>query len=122
MVAVIPVNDGEDRIAATVKAAAALPGVARVVVVDDASHDDSAATAQAAGAEVVQLEHNVGKAGAVRAGIARGDDADIVLLLDADLGATAAGAEPLLGPVVAGEADMTIGVLPGAGPREASGW
>lgn len=117
VVAVVPVHDGEDRIAATVAAAAALPGVGRVVVVDDASHDDSAGAAEAAGAEVVRLEHNLGKAGAVRAGIARCDDADIVLLLDADLGTTAAGAEPLLGPVVAGEADMTIGVLPGAGRK-----
>lgn len=113
----IPVHDGEDRVGATVTAAAALPGVARVVVVDDASHDDSASAAEAAGAEVVRLEHNQGKAGAVRAGIDRCPDADVVLLLDADLGATAAGAEPLIGPVQDGRADMTIGVLPGAGRK-----
>ena len=117
VVAVIPVHDGEDRVGATVVATAALPGVERVVVVDDASADASAEAARAAGAEVVVLEVNRGKAGAVRAGIERCGDADVVLLLDADLGATAAGAEPLLGPVLAGEADMTIGVLPGAGRK-----
>jgi hypothetical protein len=37
---------------------------------------------------------------------------DIVLLLDGDLGASAREAESLLGPVINGLADMTIGVLP----------
>jgi hypothetical protein len=37
---------------------------------------------------------------------------DIVLLLDGDLGASAREAESLLGPVIDGLADMTIGVLP----------
>ncbi len=117
VVAVIPVHDGEGRVGATVTAAAALPGVERVVVVDDASTDASAEAARGAGADVVRLDVNRGKAGAVRAGLDRCADADVVLLLDADLGATAAGAAPLLGPVLADEADMTIGVLPGAGTK-----
>ncbi len=117
VVAVIPVHDGEDRVGETVTAAASLPGVERVVVVDDASSDASVAVATAAGAEVVRLEINQGKAGAVRAGLERCAEAPVVLLLDADLGATAAGAEPLLGPVRAGEADMAIAVLPGAGGK-----
>ena len=112
---VIPVHDDEDRIAATVAAARALPGVARVVVVDDGSTDASAARAAGAGAHVVRLAANRGKAGAVRVGVAACPDAEIVLLLDADLGSTAAEGERLLAPVRADEADMAIGVLPGAG-------
>lgn len=114
---VIPVHDGADRIGATVAAARSIAGVTRVVVVDDGSSDDSWARAVAAGADVVGLERNVGKAGAVRAGVAACPDADVVLLLDADLGDTAIAAAPLLGPVMAGTADMTIGVLPGPGGR-----
>jgi hypothetical protein len=37
---------------------------------------------------------------------------DAVLLLDADLGETAREAEYLLGPIISGLADMTIGILP----------
>ncbi|MGI8938017.1 MAG: glycosyltransferase [Iamia sp.] len=117
VVAVIPVHDSEDRVGDTVIATAALPGVVRVVVVDDASADDSAVAASDAGADVVRLEVNRGKAGAIRAGLEQCRDAEVVLLLDADLGATAAGAAPLIGPVVDGEVDMTIGVLPRAGRK-----
>ena len=60
-----------------------------------------------------------------------------LLFLDADLGATAAGAGPLVTPVLAGEADMTIAAfttrvklgghglvvrLSSAGIRRAAGW
>lgn len=114
---VIPVRDGESRVAATVAGARAIAGVRRVVVVDDGSNDRSAEVARSAGAEVVRLAVNGGKAAAVRAGAAHCGSADVILLLDADLGATAGAAAPLLAPVVAGEADMSIGVLPGAGRR-----
>jgi len=42
-------------------------GGLEIIVADDGSHDDTAAVARAAGAEVVQLEHNRGKGAAVRA-------------------------------------------------------
>ena len=116
-VVVIPVHDGEDRVGATVAAAAALPGVGRVIVVDDASGDASAEVAEAAGAEVVRLVVNRGKAGAVRAGLERVGDEAVVVLLDADLGATAEGAAPLLDAVRDDRCDMAIGVLPGAGRK-----
>lgn len=107
----IPARDEEERVAATVRAAATLPGVVEVVVVDDASRDATAARARAAGARVLRASRHLGKAGAVRLGwpATRGE---VVLLLDADLGATASRAAPLLAPVLAGEADMTIGTLP----------
>ena len=43
---VIPARNESDRVAATVKAAAGLPGVDIVVVVDDGSGDSTAAVAQ----------------------------------------------------------------------------
>ncbi len=58
--------------------------VGRVVVVDNASGDESVAAARRAGADVVrQTERNIGCASAVNIGL-RDTDADMVLLLNPD--------------------------------------
>ena len=114
VVAIIPAFDRADTVGATVAAVRGL-AVDEVVVVDDGSADATAEKAAAAGARVVRLPANAGKGAAVAAGVAATPDAWVYLLLDADLGASAANAGELLGPVIAGEADMVVGVLPGAG-------
>ncbi len=108
----IPAHDEAQRIADTVEAALAIPGVTRCVVVDDASHDDTAERADTAGAKVVRLTFNVGKGAALEAGAERVANADVVLLLDGDLGHTASQAVKLLEPVLAGQADMSIATFP----------
>ncbi|HEX4811195.1 MAG TPA: glycosyltransferase [Nonomuraea sp.] len=120
---VIPAADEADRIAATVTAAAALPGVDLVVVVDDGSRDQTGRAARAAGARVVRHSRNRGKAAAMETGAEAvrlldaepAGDTDAaprhLLFLDADLGATAAAAATLIEPVRAGQADMTIAVF-----------
>jgi glycosyltransferase involved in cell wall biosynthesis len=108
---IIPAFNEADRIAATVRAALGLPAVGEAVVVDDGSGDATAATAAAAGATVVRLPRNRGKAAAMEAGADRATG-DILLFLDADLGATAAEAHVLIPPVVNGEVDMTIATFP----------
>lgn len=110
--ALIPAFDEEERVAATVRAVRGLDGVGRVIVIDDASSDDTARRAEEAGAKVVRLAFNVGKGAALDAGAARVEEADIVLLLDADLAESAAQATVLLEPVLAGVADMTIATFP----------
>ena len=95
--------------------------VVEVVVVDDASTDGTAEAAAAAGARVVRLAENVGKGGAVAAGIDAAPEADVYLLVDADLGSSAASAPALLDPVLDGTADMVIGVPPPAGGRAGFG-
>lgn len=113
VIALIPAHNEAGRIVATVTAARSVSGIDRVVVIDDASQDDTAALARDAGAEVLQLERNLGKGGALQHGLdAVAADADVIALLDGDLGDTAAQAEALLAPVLAGEADMTIATLP----------
>ncbi len=67
---VIPAMNEADRIGATVAAAAGLPGVDLVVVVDDGSADQTAAVAASAGARVVRHSRNRGKAAALRTGAA----------------------------------------------------
>lgn len=109
---IIPALDEAERIGATVAAALSLPGVRRVIVVDDGSRDDTADIADAAGAKAVRLAFNVGKGAALEAGLPRVEDAEVFLLLDADLGGSASHADALLAPVVAGVADMTIATLP----------
>jgi len=141
---VIPAYDEADRIADTVAAARTLPLVDLVVVVDDGSRDGTGGVAAAAGAAVLRHARNRGKAAAMETGaqaVRLVDQRDGVgralLFLDADLGATAAGAAPLVTPVLAGEADMTIAAfstrvklgghglvvrLSSAGIRRAVGW
>ena len=143
---VIPAYNEADRVGATVAAARALPGVDVVVVVDDGSRDATAAAAREAGARTLRYARNHGKAMAMMVGAREVAELDRrrpaggprhLLFLDADLGPTAACAGPLIGPVAAGEADMTIAVfasrvrlaghgfvvrLAGSGIRRATGW
>jgi glycosyltransferase involved in cell wall biosynthesis len=143
---VIAARNEADRIAATVAAAAGLAGVGLVVVVDDGSSDATAAVAQQAGAAVMRHPRNRGKGAAMETGAEavrlvdqreHRDRPRHLLFLDADLSDTAGQAGPLMDPVTAGTADMTIAVfaatvklgghglvvgLSGAGIRRATGW
>ena len=110
--ALIPAHNEALSIARTVRAVRAVRGVTRVGVVDDGSKDDTALHAEDAGAKVIRMTGNAGKGAALEAGAKRVSDADIVLLLDGDLGDTASQAALLLGPVLAGEADMMIASFP----------
>src|ERR1700761_3974884 len=70
----------------------------RIVVVDDGSTDDTAVRAQDRGADVVTLPMNRGKGDAVAAGVAIDPDAEVYLLVDADLAETAGHTVALLDP------------------------
>jgi hypothetical protein len=114
---VVPAKDEADRIGATVRSALEIAGVDLVVVVDDGSGDATARIAEEAGALVARHPRNRGKAAAMQTGVdvlagQPGAASRAVLFVDADLGATAAATAPLIAPVLAGEADMTIAVLP----------
>jgi glucosyl-3-phosphoglycerate synthase len=112
----IPAYNEAQRISATIRAVRDLAGVDQIVVVDDGSTDDTAAVAEAAGADIVLRQANQGKGAALQAAyqIAGGDT---LLLLDADLEATAVEAGKLLAPVLEGTADMTIANFVGASGR-----
>jgi len=112
VVALIPAHNEAERIDATVRAIRGIDRVDTVVVVDDASLDDTATLASEAGAAVIRLGSNLGKGGALEAGLAGTGEPDILLLLDADLGDTASQAGRLLEPVLAGTADMSIARFP----------
>ncbi|MCI0402921.1 MAG: glycosyltransferase family 2 protein [Acidobacteria bacterium] len=82
---------------------------ARILVVDNGSTDGTAAAARAGGAEVVS-EPRRGYGQACLTGLAAlGDDADIIVFMDADGSDVPAEAERLLEPIRRGEADLVIG-------------
>ncbi len=83
-----------------------LPG-AMVVVVDNASTDQTAALAAAAGATVLK-ERRPGKGNAVRRAF-NSIEADVYLLVDGDGTYPASEAPRLVAPVIDGEADVVIG-------------
>jgi Glycosyl transferase family 2 len=143
---VIPAHNESDRIQATVKAAAGVPGADTIVVVDDGSGDDTGFVAENAGAIVLRHGRTRGKGAAMETGaeavglLERNEDRPVprhLLFLDADLAESAAYGAALVQPVRDGQADMTIAVfservragghgfvvaLSGSGIRRATGW
>ena len=98
---------------------ALLPLVDEVVVVDDGSTDATASEASAAGATVLRSRGRNGKGGALEGAFRRLEPADVWLLADGDLGATAAGLVRLVEVVSSGGADLAIAILP---PARAGGF
>ena len=125
---IIPARDAAARIQATVSAARALPGVDVVIVTDDGSSDETARYAAASGAIVAAHRRGRGRAAAIESAVNalgvleqrdRRPECGSVLLLDADLGASAARAQALIAPIVSERADLTIAV--GAHPAGGGG-
>ena len=82
-----------------------------VIVVDDGSSDKTALIARAAGAEVITLPENKGKANAMMKGFSRARELNpaAVIMLDADGQHDPAEIPTLVKPVLEGKADLVIG-------------
>lgn len=109
----IPAYNEEMYIYETVSALRGIPEIDEIIVVDDASADNTIKLATEAGASVISLSENLGKGGALNKGL-EAVKGDIVALVDGDLGVTAADIRKLVLPVVNGHADMTIAKFPKA--------
>lgn len=110
-IAVIPAFNEEKTLGDVIAVLRGVPAVDRIVVISDGSTDRTAAIARECGAICIELALNVGKGGALKAGIDQAD-ADVYLFLDADLiGLTADHVSALLLPVLRGEAQMSLGIL-----------
>lgn len=109
--AIIPAYNEEKTIEEVLKAVLEVSLIDNIIVVSDGSTDATADIARYMGVDVIELEVNRGKGGAMKAGLDK-CTSDTILFLDADLiGLTRKHVEDLLGPVVKNTADMTIGVF-----------
>lgn len=109
--AIIPAYNEEQTIANVVNCVKSVDKIQKIIVVSDGSTDRTAAIARECGVEVIELQENVGKGGAIKAGINE-CGTEVILFLDADLiGLTEKHVLDLIAPVINNEADMTIGIF-----------
>src|SRR6185437_14635373 len=81
----LPAYNEAERIGNVIRPVLRAPSIEEVIVVNDGSTDSTAEVARAFhGVRVVDLPRNMGKGGAMAAGVAA-TDADILVFLDADL-------------------------------------
>ncbi|WP_236683205.1 glycosyltransferase [Demequina sediminicola] len=113
--ALIVAHNRARRIAATVRAARSIPGVDTVLVVDDASTDNTQELARKAGAVVVRHSHPRGRSASIETGASviamrdePGREPRAILLLPASLGHYAVGAAPLVAAVTEHVADLVV--------------
>lgn len=112
--AVVPAYNEIDRISIVLEAISSAKLVDEIIVVSDGSTDgtfDLVSTMQ--GIKAIELEKNLGKGGAMRAG-AENTDADIILFLDADLiGMDGDKVDAIIEPIFEGHTEMSIGIFKG---------
>lgn len=113
---IIPAYNEAQFIKATVENIKSIPEVDEVIVVDDASLDNTSELAQAPGVTVITLAVNMGKGGALNIGLEH-VTGDIVAMVDGDLGETAGEVRKLILPVLEDRADMTIARFPKANKK-----
>jgi len=109
--AIIPAYNEERTVGKVIQVLLEMDEIHEVIVVSDGSTDHTAQVARQAGAKVIELPANLGKGGAMKAGL---DccSGDIVLFLDADLlGLTQNHVKALLKPVLDNDYGMSVGVF-----------
>ena len=111
LVAVVPAWNEAGAIGAVVDEVRNVDPAIQIVVVDDASEDDTAAIAARHGATVLRLPFNVGIGGAVQTGFryALAEGYERAVRLDGDGQHDASQIPKILAPIEAGEADVVIG-------------
>jgi glycosyltransferase involved in cell wall biosynthesis len=111
---IIPAKDEEQRISRVLLAAVESKLADEILVVSDGSTDRTAAVARKFKmAKVIELKQNLGKGGAMMAGV-KATKADVICFVDADLaGLTGAHIDQIIKPVLEGWCDMCIGVFRG---------
>jgi glycosyltransferase involved in cell wall biosynthesis len=110
---IVTARDEADRLGETLAALRGAFAGARIVVADDASEDGTADVAAAGGAEVVRARRRLGKGGAATLAARRVlEDPDhrprMVLLADADLGASAASLTELVAALEREDGDLIV--------------
>lgn len=108
---IIPAYNEEQTIGNVLDCVKKVKEISQVIVVSDGSTDNTVLAAKAYNIDVIELTENIGKGGAMMAGIEKCINEN-VLFLDADLiGLTPKHVMDLVLPVVNNETDMTIGIF-----------
>jgi glycosyltransferase involved in cell wall biosynthesis len=111
---IVPAYNESERILPVLRSILKAKMVDEVIVVNDGSSDDTAKVVRGvAGVKLVDLTSNLGKAGAMAAGVGS-TEADVIAFVDADLdGLTPEHVDQIIRPVLLDQADMCIGVFRG---------
>ncbi len=108
---VIPAFNEANRIGDTLQAVKKIDTISKIIVINDASTDNTSAVARDYTADIIDLKENQGKGGAMNAALPY-INSDIIVFLDADLGDSAGEARKIIDVVLAGEADLAIAAFP----------
>jgi hypothetical protein len=119
VVALVAAFQEEDSIARTVKSLSGIDAVSEIVVIADGCNDRTTEEASSAGARVLAAPGRRGKGAAVDSALDWVGQADVYLLVDGDVGETAAATSALLDEVVGDRLELAIGRLP---PLEGGGF
>jgi len=111
---IIPAYNEAERIGRVLRASLESKYADDVIVVCDGCRDNTAkVAARFTGARVLDLPVNVGKAGAMAAGV-KTTDADVLMFVDADLiGLTSDHIDSIIRPLLTNQCEMCIGVFRG---------
>lgn len=111
VVAIIPAYNEEKTIGGVLETLKKVDLINNIIVVSDGSTDKTVEVAKKFGVDVLELKENLGKGGALKAGIEKAKG-KVVLFLDADLiGLKENHVRNLILPVLDDEADMTVGIF-----------
>ena len=114
--AIIPAYNEEKTIGNVLNVVSELSLINEIIVVSDGSWDNTVNIAKKYGVKVIELKDNIGKGGAIKAGL-KECNSDIVLLLDADLiGLKKDHIYDLVTPIMFENIDMTVGVFKNGRP------
>jgi glycosyltransferase involved in cell wall biosynthesis len=116
---VIPARNEAHSIGRVVRGISAQLPNAEVIVVDDASTDETVVQAELAGARVIRRPYNIGNGAGVKTGI-RSASGDVVVVIDADGQHDPADIPRLLRQI--GPYDMVIGTRDRSGQQNAFRW
>lgn len=110
-ISIVPAYNEEENIGIVLQTLKEVSLIDEIVVVSDGSTDNTVEVANSYGVNVIDLEENKGKGGAMKVGLER-VKADVILFLDADLiGLKKEHVHNLLEPVISEEAQMSIGIF-----------
>lgn len=111
---IVPAYNEAERITPVLRAISGSRMASEIIVVGDGCTDNTAkVAARISGVRVLELPVNVGKAGAMAAGV-KATDAEIIAFVDADLlGLRPEHVDSIIVPLLANQCEMCIGVFRG---------